>query len=963
MAYIGQRPVIGRYIKLDQISSGFNGSNTGFSMTAGSQAVFPGTARNLLLSLGGVIQEPDTDFTISGSTLTFTTAPVANTTFFGVIYGDMQATGTPSDGTVLPASIASSGNFSFPQLTVTSSASLLGGAVFNENGADVDFRVEGDTNTHLLFVDASADKVGIGVSNPANTLEISGTFQSAVAANTGSYTQAFNITNAINADFNVHLKTGSTTIGPGTTTPLCFHIGGTANEKMRIDSSGNVGIGTTSPDRLLHVRSTGDALLRITSGDGSAAYIELGDSSNGDAGKIVYDNGDNLTFTTTNPSDNTTVEKLRIQGDGKVGIGTTSPQSILHVDGGNVTNSVEIHGTGSHELYSYHDSGGVGWATASGGSFGELLYLDQGGSTVRLYSGGVERFRVSETEAVVNETGASVDFRVEGDTDTFNFLVDASTDRVGIGTNTPQAKLEIKGTNDGGNFTALHLRNAGGDGSDVTINMISSTDQTNTAARSFIRSERVGSAPELAFGIANIERMRLTGSSLSFAGTKNGNAYEDATLIFNIVDSNGNSKKAQILSNKVSDIHSTLEFGTTVSNSFGERMRIHSDGNLLIGTTVSEDTTGNSGPKIITTGDITIDGDRKALVFRSSASSAHQMSGVQWWNEIGAGVQCAIHGIREAVSHAPGALAFYTSSNVDTTANNGEGDITEAMRIDSNQRILLGTTVSEDTTGNSGTKVISGGDITIDGDQKAFLFRSTAATAQIQSGVQWWNENGAGVMAKIHCIREAISKAPGALAFYTSDDVDTSANNSEGDIEERMRIASSGKVGIGTSSPDGSHRTTIQEGTSGHGVLVLDRTSNIDSTFRSFVSIRRNGTVVGNIKVNNSETQYNTTSDYRLKENVVTMSNAIDRLKQLQPKRFNFILNPDITVDGFLAHEVQSVVPGAISGTKDEVDSDDNPVYQGIDQSKLVPLLTAALQEAISKIETLETKVAALEAA
>ena len=93
-------------------------------MTSGSQAVFPGTARNLLLSLGGVIQEPDTSFTISGSTLTFTTAPVANTTFFAVIFGDMQSTGTPSDGTVLPASIASSGNFSFPQLTVTGTSSL-----------------------------------------------------------------------------------------------------------------------------------------------------------------------------------------------------------------------------------------------------------------------------------------------------------------------------------------------------------------------------------------------------------------------------------------------------------------------------------------------------------------------------------------------------------------------------------------------------------------------------------------------------------------------------------------------------------------------------------------------------------------------------------------------------------------------------------------------------------------------
>ena len=86
MSYIGQRQVVGRYIKLDQISSGFNGSSTGFSMTAGSQAVFTGTARNLLLSLGGVIQEPDTDFTISGSTLNFTTAPAANTTFFAVIF-------------------------------------------------------------------------------------------------------------------------------------------------------------------------------------------------------------------------------------------------------------------------------------------------------------------------------------------------------------------------------------------------------------------------------------------------------------------------------------------------------------------------------------------------------------------------------------------------------------------------------------------------------------------------------------------------------------------------------------------------------------------------------------------------------------------------------------------------------------------------------------------------------------
>ena len=108
-------------------------------------------------------------------------------------------------------------------------------------------------------------------------------------------------------------------------------------------------------------------------------------------------------------------------------------------------------------------------------------------------------------------------------------------------------------------------------------------------------------------------------------------------------------------------------------------------------------------------------------------------------------------------------------------------------------------------------------------------------------------------------------------------------------------------------------------------------------------------------------TFYGTSSDYRLKENVVDIADGIARVKQLQPKRFNFIADAGTTVDGFIAHEAQTVVPEAITGTKDEVDENGDPVMQGIDQSKLVPLLTAALQEAIAKIETLEAKVAALE--
>ncbi len=105
-----------------------------------------------------------------------------------------------------------------------------------------------------------------------------------------------------------------------------------------------------------------------------------------------------------------------------------------------------------------------------------------------------------------------------------------------------------------------------------------------------------------------------------------------------------------------------------------------------------------------------------------------------------------------------------------------------------------------------------------------------------------------------------------------------------------------------------------------------------------------------------------TSSDHRLKENVVELTGAKARLQQLAVKRFNFIVDPDTTVDGFLAHEAQAVVPEAVTGTHNEVDADGNPVHQGIDQAKLVPLLTAALQEAFAEIAALTARVETLEA-
>ena len=144
-----------------------------------------------------------------------------------------------------------------------------------------------------------------------------------------------------------------------------------------------------------------------------------------------------------------------------------------------------------------------------------------------------------------------------------------------------------------------------------------------------------------------------------------------------------------------------------------------------------------------------------------------------------------------------------------------------------------------------------------------------------------------------------------------------------------------------------------------------------DATVPIFVNRNTTGTVFavryqsvakGGIDVTTTSVVYNTSSDYRLKENIAGINNAIDRVKQLKPKRFNFIQEPSVVVDGFMAHEAQEVVPESVTGAKDEIDDNGEPVYQGIDHSKLVPLLTAALQEAIGKIETLTSRVEALEA-
>ena len=183
-----------------------------------------------------------------------------------------------------------------------------------------------------------------------------------------------------------------------------------------------------------------------------------------------------------------------------------------------------------------------------------------------------------------------------------------------------------------------------------------------------------------------------------------------------------------------------------------------------------------------------------------------------------------------------------------------------------------------------------------------------------------------------------------------------------------MRLTSNGQLLINQTTSQSDELLGLFTSSTGPEMIIMRNNSGGTKDMMTFMNVNNSGSVifrfkqtgglgnVGSVTTSSNSTSYNTSSDYRLKENVVDLSDAITRLKTLSPKRFNFISDPSITLDGFLAHEV-TAVPEAITGTKDEVDSDSNPVYQGIDQSKLVPLLTAALQESVTEIESLKSRL------
>lgn len=281
-------------------------------------------------------------------------------------------------------------------------------------------------------------------------------------------------------------------------------------------------------------------------------------------------------------------------------------------------------------------------------------------------------------------------------------------------------------------------------------------------------------------------------------------------------------------------------------------------------------------------------------------------------------------------------LSGDTSGILQLASNNG----TVGLTMDTSQNIGIGTT-SPSSYGKLAVVGAAANTLSAVVDTTGYaLFRATNTSGQSYVGV----DSSTGTLTGTAYATTLWGQNAYPTVFAT--------NNAE-----RMRIDSSGNLLVGVTSTFTSIVQGIQAQAVGGASLALNRTTNTGAVARFFYA----GTEVGNISVTGSATTFNSTSDYRLKENVAPMTDALNKVSLLKPVTYTWKADGSAG-QGFIAHELQAIIPDAVTGEKDAIDKNGNPEYQSIDPRNIVATLTAAIQEQQALITTLQTQVAALQA-
>ena len=388
------------------------------------------------------------------------------------------------------------------------------------------------------------------------------------------------------------------------------------------------------------------------------------------------------------------------------------------------------------------------------------------------------------------------------------------------------------------------------------------------------------------------------------------------------------------------DYPGRIEFKTTAdgANTPTERLRIDSAGRVQINQTTN--VTGTAKLEVMGTGDNTYPqysfaiGVADTQAYNVSNGSGMGIGFSYKHNNAGSyALGCGIRGFKENTTDGDyaGAMAFYTRPNgagagekarISSAGTFGVGTVNpdSNYRIDCNGKMRIGD-------GNAGHRI---------------QFSRSGLGDELVLGV-----DGYGSSTANEAVIQSSINSGRPLVLRTSNG-------------DRLRISAGGRVGIQeTETKINGFAENLQVratyGGGQYGIAVkLNQSSGALMRFATKNPTDGNDNLCGNISGNGTSCSYNTSSDYRLKENDVKISDGISRLKQLRPIRFNWKSDSSFTQDGFFAHEVSPVVPESVTGEKDATVDFKGEGYQNIDHSKLVPLLTAALQEAIARIEALE---------
>ena len=759
-------------------------------------------------------------------------------------------------------------------------------------------------------------------------------------------------------------------------------------ETMRIASNGNVGIGTTTPSTKLYVYGgTGENSAKVTIG-GNDAIITLGDNQSGGPHGIQFDYGpgdvDGMSmYYRTTPEHLSFEDSTGIGGSsimvisryGNVGIGTTSPTQKLdilnsdNIAGIRVENSsasftstgLLINNTSSTngELFRLRSSGanrfivvgtgnvGIGTSSPSGlltihtGASGTydaiVLSRDTYGEAgvIKQAAGGLEVHSQKNLVLGADEdntftgTSSNIIFKVDGsESGRFN-----SAGNLGIGTTSPEDKLHVYGQLKADQIKTRSFSSLSGSPSSGDWFPIGTISDTNPSIVTYYVKTYAHSS--IAFTVSegysadNRGHVQIIDHIYSanggYANVSGVRIRQNGVVEIKLVWSSGPSVNIKITAVGVqapeisTSLAATTETSTVVdtievSGNYG---MMRAAGNILAQGNIGVGTTDPSDAKVTIAG-----------------------SG----NPVGIGDEYGHTGIKFYGAQT-GQLEIFNNRGNSTYGNtiftNSSG---ESMRIDASNRVGIGTTSIDKRLEVAAASNTDG--IRIQGS-------NANATLTIQN-------NGTGGNAwDISSTGAGHGYGNGNLIFGVTFSPKVTFK-SDGYILNGGHAANDGVSptlnGWGL-NPNGTATGVCNFSTSNEMVVLNQRDGSGTTQFEF-----RNGNVErGRIEWTTSGTTYNTNSDYRLKENVTNLTGSLAKVDQLEPKAFNFISDPDEPKIGFIAHEVQDIVPQAVSGVKDAVREDGTPKYQGLDHSMLVPLLVGAIKELKADNEALKARIETLE--